>query len=103
MIIHISVHQKVLSLSSMDECRTDDCLLRDVDYVDNVQCAFFSAAQMMELITMPMYGIFRPWLEGIPHALPHACFGGEKFGHMATIYSPDDPLFYLLHGFVDYQ
>lgn len=83
----------------------DDCLLRDVDYTHgNQQCTFFSAAEQMDLIDRSvMYGIFRPWLEGIPHALPHACFGGVSFGHMSTIYSPDDPLFYLLHGFVDYQ
>jgi len=48
------------------------------------------------------YGTFRPMIEGTPHALPHVCIGGDKGAHMATYYSPDDPIFYLHHTFVDF-
>jgi len=99
------------------ECLTDDvwgtdaytpnggsCLTRDLDYPDESSvCTFYSASQIMEVIDYSGdYGTFRPMIEGTPHALPHVCIGGDTGAHMATYYSPDDPIFYLHHTFVDF-
>jgi len=81
-----------------------ECLMRDLDYPDEAAvCTFYSAAQVMDIIDWSSdYGNFRPAIEGTPHALPHVCIGGDKGNHMATYYSPDDPIFYLHHTFVDF-
>jgi len=82
----------------------DVCLKRDLDYPDEASvCTFYSAAQVMEVIDYSNeYDTFRPFIEGTPHALPHVCIGGDKKNHMSTYYSPDDPIFYLHHTFVDF-
>jgi len=102
---------------SNGECLTDDvwgagyytpnggsCLKRDLDYPDESGvCTFYSASQVMEIIDWSNdYAQFRPMIEGTPHALPHVCIGGDKGTFMATYYSPDDPIFYLHHTFVDF-
>jgi len=81
-----------------------NCLVRDLDYPDESGvCTFYSASQIMDVIDYSAeYGIFRPTIEGTPHALPHVCIGGDVGAHMATYYSPDDPIFYLHHTFVDF-
>jgi len=80
------------------------CLTRDLDYPDEEGvCTFYSAAQVMEVIDWSaQYSQFRPMIEGTPHALPHVCIGGDEGTYMATYYSPDDPIFYLHHTFVDF-
>merc|ERR1719206_185736 len=84
---------------------TDACLVRDLNYANSgTTCTFYSAAQMMAVVDYSSdYSVFRPYLEGLPHAFPHICIGGEDFeGQMATFWSPDDPIFFLHHTFVDY-
>ena len=49
---------------------------------------------------------FRSIFENSNHDLAHPVMGGMifevVFGHLATASSPDDPIFYLLHSFVDF-
>jgi len=80
-----------------------DCLIRDLDYADSkFGCTFWTAAQLMSLIdSTQQYQEFRPYLEGTPHALPHVCIGGTHYAHMGTHFSPDDPIFWLHHSFLD--
>jgi len=81
-----------------------DCLERDLDYPDEAKdCLWQSPAQMMDLISKSdKYKNFRSSLEGSPHADPHICIGGDAAGQMITYSSPDDPIFYLHHTYVDY-
>jgi len=82
----------------------EECLKRDLDYPHEPDmCRFWQSTEMMELIDWSSeYSYFRPYLEGSPHALPHICIGGDEGNHMATFYSPDDPIFYLHHCFIDF-
>lgn len=52
----------------------------------------------MALIQEEEYGTFLPLLWQQPHATAHVCISGD----MATMFSPDDPIFYLHHSFIDY-
>jgi len=60
---------------------------------------FTSQAGLLNIITS--FEVFRDFhlpLEGTPHTVPHEWVGGN----VANIFiSPDDPLFYMLHGNVD--
>jgi len=87
-----------------DRFSSGDCLIRDLDYPEETGvCAFYSPSQLMDLIDQSsQYKFFRPYLEGTPHGLPHVCIGGDAYGDMATYFSPNDPIFYLHHCFVDY-
>jgi len=99
------------------QCLTDDvwgeghyvtekgeCLERDLDYPDEgTVCTWSTPAEVMDVILKDeRYKKFRSALEGKPHAYPHICIGGDASGAMATYNSPDDPIFYLHHCFVDY-
>merc|ERR1719474_1861892 len=81
-----------------------NCLIRDLDYPEETGvCQFYSPSQLMDLIDQSgQYKFFRPYLEGTPHGLPHVCIGGDAYGDMATYFSPNDPIFYLHHCFVDF-
>merc|ERR1719474_1002508 len=84
--------------------QSGDCLIRDLDYPQETGvCGFYGPAQLMDLIDATgQYKFFRPYLEGTPHGLPHVCIGGDAYGDMATYFSPNDPIFYLHHCFVDF-
>jgi tyrosinase len=45
------------------------------------------------------YDEYRAALESGPHAAPHNLMGGQ----MSTMSSPEDPLFFAHHSFIDYQ
>jgi hypothetical protein len=81
-----------------------NCLERDLDYPDETNvCTWSSPAQVMDIISgTSKYKTFRSNIEGTPHAYPHICIGGDAYCHMATYSSPDDPIFYLHHTYVDY-
>jgi len=83
-----------------------DCLRRDADYASyssRDSCTFWSSSQMMEVVDYSNeYEVFRPYLEGSPHALPHVCLGGDDGAQMSTFSSPDDPIFYLHHTYIDF-
>lgn len=40
---------------------------------------------------------FRLQIENVPHSYPHTWIGGD----MTTMHSPNDPIFYFHHGFID--
>ncbi len=47
---------------------------------------------------------FRENIELVPHTEAHCSIGtcGDSGGHLGHVfYSPDDPIFYLLHTYVD--
>jgi len=81
-----------------------DCLIRDLDYPQETgTCGFYSPSQVMDLIdASSQYKFFRPYVEGTPHGLPHVCIGGDAYGDMSTYFSPNDPIFFLHHCFVDF-
>eukprot|EP01084_Bolivina_argentea_P214322 363858_1 len=87
------------------------CLIRNA-----ASCSFTSYASLMDDIdNNPSFANYWPELESSPHATPHVCvggftasgwtgLGGGSIGHMGDFYySPDDPIFYLHHAFIDYQ
>ncbi|KAI9290605.1 Di-copper centre-containing protein, partial [Neoconidiobolus thromboides FSU 785] len=43
---------------------------------------------------------FRQQIEGAPHGAVHMNIGGDK-GDFSTMYSSNDPIFYLHHAFID--
>eukprot|EP01083_Nonionella_stella_P263997 896086_1 len=79
---------------------------------DNV-CVFQTPQQMIDVITRTannVYGTdqrnynngYRYNLEAGSHGQAHIYMGSG--GHLSNLnFSPDDPIFYLLHSFVDYQ
>eukprot|EP01084_Bolivina_argentea_P094519 169919_1 len=106
-------------LDNDDEC----CLVRQS--CDEACCTMYSPAEMMDMIlSYDIYGTdsnrgpnppefevygFSKVLE-MRHGLNHDVIGGwidetrTSLGHMANLsYSPDDPVFYLLHSYVDYN
>jgi len=68
------------------------------------QFSFVGEARVLELIVnTPRHGLnsgFRSLIEGAPHAGVHNYIGGGG-GHMGTMASPNDPIFFLLHANVD--
>jgi len=79
------------------------CMIRDLDYTSGHTgfgyCWFETPDELLGIIgDSSDYGIFSGELHNDPHAYPHICVGGN----MGTFYSPDDPIFYLHHTFIDY-
>jgi len=58
---------------------------------------FADRAVLTQLMAQSSYSLFRPLLEGTPHAAPHVYVGG----HMSTMMAPSDPFFWLHHAMVD--
>lgn len=89
--------------TTSDRLTPGNCLIRDLDYADEpYSCLFYSPSQIMDVIdSRDEYEDFRPTLEGTPHAMPHVCIGGDDGGDMSSYFSPNDPIFYLHHAFVD--
>ena len=93
---------------------TDCCLRRNVCGNNETGCWMASISEHMDIInTWSFYGDdnnvswwnddgFREALESGPHGTAHLMIGGN--GHLGDIgASPDDPIFYLLHSFVDFN
>eukprot|EP01083_Nonionella_stella_P193141 713648_1 len=76
------------------------CLQRSANWGSGkTDCDFVNYATIMDAVdTLDDYATFAPWLEGTPHARPHNCFTQN----MASLNSPDDPIFYLHHSFLDF-
>jgi hypothetical protein len=63
---------------------------------------FTDLATLVGLLATPNFGPFSSSVEGAPHGNVHMYVGGTSFGHMGNImWSPDDPLFWLHHAFLD--
>ncbi|EQB60100.1 kunitz protease inhibitor 1 [Vairimorpha apis BRL 01] len=62
---------------------------------------FYSQKDINRLIkTKGSYDEFRDILELVPHALVHSNVGGVD-GDMSTMYSPNDPIFWHHHSYID--
>jgi hypothetical protein len=59
--------------------------------------AFYSPEQLQAILQNSRFNDFARRLEGPPHALVHNEIGGD----LSTMYSPNDPIFYLHHCFID--
>ncbi|KAK6089577.1 hypothetical protein P3W45_001459 [Vairimorpha bombi] len=76
----------------------EHCLLRNKKTIE----PFYSKKDIDRLLTKKgSYNEFRDVLELIPHALVHANVGGEE-GDMSQMFSPNDPVFWHHHSFIDY-
>ncbi|RKP09209.1 hypothetical protein THASP1DRAFT_29006 [Thamnocephalis sphaerospora] len=73
------------------------CLHRNWDG-NNTMSAYYSPEITRYLqTTAQLYDDFRVRLEAPPHAQVHNSIGGE----MPTMFSPNDPVFYLHHAYID--
>ncbi|MGL5901020.1 MAG: tyrosinase family protein, partial [Lactobacillaceae bacterium] len=62
---------------------------------------FYSKKDINRLLkSKGSYDEFRDILELVPHALVHANVGGED-GDMSSMYSPNDPIFWHHHSYID--
>lgn len=76
------------------------CLTRDYNATDFT--TFYSPESVSSVITSESnYTSFRELIEMVPHAIVHTSLGGEH-GDMATMNSPNDPIFFLHHSMVDF-
>jgi hypothetical protein len=64
--------------------------------------AFTDMSTLIGMCATASFATFAPNIEGSPHGSVHMYVGGTSLGHMGNIkWSPDDPLFWLHHGFID--
>jgi tyrosinase len=74
------------------------CLMRRYANGDKGTGAFTGATVLDALIDQSSrYDQFRQQMETVPHGHPHIGIGGD----MSEMHSPNDPIFYLHHGFID--
>jgi tyrosinase len=74
------------------------CLKRKWKYGDNLG-AFHSYEGVNKIVTQSSsYDSFRSRLESLAHPTPHINIGGD----MAEMYSPNDPIFWSHHAYIDY-
>lgn len=73
------------------------CLERDYD--DGYSISSFASSWTVNSIVRytSLYDSFRQAIESSPHARPHNNIGGD----MMTMASPNDPLFWAHHAFID--
>jgi len=58
-------------------------------------------SQMIDYVVQnPTFTVFSNYIGGVPHGDPHLLLGGDP-GSMGTMFSPDDPVFYLHHSNID--
>ena len=77
----------------------DHCVVRNYNQ-DNFG-TFHSSRTLRSIIRgRTDYDRFRVLIEGNPHGTVHVLIGGRG-GDMSAMQSPNDPIFYLHHGFID--
>jgi Common central domain of tyrosinase len=80
--------------------RTSHCLIRN--YEPRTFTTFHDSGTLNRLVrdaSLP-YDRFRQLLEQAPHGTVHAAIGGPG-GDMTVMTSPNDPIFWLHHSFID--
>ena len=92
----------------INDIKYQNCCLKRCATFQNIM----SAAELMQkYIDYPNYGSnkgFRSFVFLKIHTVMHSFFGGDcsqQFGsssHLVSFYSPDDPILYLIHGYIDY-
>ncbi|ORX89472.1 Di-copper centre-containing protein, partial [Basidiobolus meristosporus CBS 931.73] len=79
---------------------TPHCLKRQWSKGDKIS-ALYPPELLAKIVTgAKSYNEFRTAIEAAPHALVHVNIGG-KTGDVGTMWSPNDPLFWSHHAFVD--
>ncbi|KAK9717517.1 hypothetical protein K7432_006148 [Basidiobolus ranarum] len=79
---------------------TPHCLKRNWNKGEKIS-AFYPPELLSKIVTgAKSYNEFRVAIEAAPHALVHVNIGG-KTGDVGTMWSPNDPLFWSHHAFVD--
>lgn len=76
------------------------CILRnfnDGSRFNGKMAAFPSTADISNMMGSPTLQSFRSQIESLVHAVPHDAMGG----FMRSMNSPNDPCFFLHHGFID--
>ncbi|KAI8057742.1 hypothetical protein BDF22DRAFT_662196 [Syncephalis plumigaleata] len=74
------------------------CLTRNFQQFRGAIDNFYSPEALQGIITRSRsYNDFRRQIEGAPHGAVHSGIGGA----MATMYSPNDPIFFMHHAMVD--
>jgi hypothetical protein len=78
------------------------CLQRRYDKNGNTELTEFSSKEEVQssIDGNDNYSDFRNSIQGNIHNLPHYYIGNGEFD-LAQLYSPNDPLFYLHHAFID--
>jgi ASC-1-like (ASCH) protein len=74
------------------------CLQRKYKYGDNLGAFNSIEAINKVVINSKDYDSFRSRLETVLHPTPHVNIGGD----MSTMHSPNDPLFWSHHAYIDY-
>ncbi|RKP09565.1 hypothetical protein THASP1DRAFT_28640 [Thamnocephalis sphaerospora] len=73
------------------------CLTRIYDGGNRIK-AFWSPEMITDMVNnSPNFETFRLWIEGAPHGLVHNGLGGV----VSTMYSSNDPVFYMHHAMID--
>jgi tyrosinase len=76
------------------------CLVRDFDQYPGTINQFYSPEALQAIINQARtYDDFRSQIEGAPHGIVHTGIGGT----MSTMYSPNDPIFFMHHSMLDKQ
>ncbi|ORY04611.1 Di-copper centre-containing protein, partial [Basidiobolus meristosporus CBS 931.73] len=75
----------------------DHCLRRQFNGGDKILAIYSSESVSNMINTIEDYDKFRDTIENGPHAAVHRGIGGD----MAVLISPNDPIFFLHHAFVD--
>ncbi|KAI0235950.1 hypothetical protein L0F63_004919, partial [Massospora cicadina] len=76
------------------------CLRRSFDS-GNAISPFSLPETVQQIIENSDFGAFSSNIERAPHALPHNNIGG-MYGDISSMSSPNDPIFWVHHGLVDY-
>lgn len=82
-----------------------DCVMRSGSAMTNFNYAQLKAHMKQEHMNMTVFDYMSWFLEYEIHNAFHIAVGGsvqEHLGHMSTMSSPYDPIFFLHHGFVDF-
>jgi tyrosinase len=80
---------------------TPHCLRRKWTEPGRIGALYSPENLMAAASTAVNYAAFRPSIEGAPHASVHINIGGAV-GDMAMMHSPNDPVFFLHHAYVDF-
>lgn len=82
-----------------------DCVMRSGSAMANLNYPELKAHLQQKDMNMTVFDYMSWFLEYNVHNAFHAAVGGSQNGfqgHMATMSSPYDPIFFLHHGFVDF-
>ncbi|KAJ9048952.1 hypothetical protein DSO57_1029502 [Entomophthora muscae] len=82
------------------EIPTTHCLKRQYSSGNKISSFYSTEAIEAILLKSKNYNQLRTSIEGGPHGTVHTGIGGNN-GDMTNMYSPNDPIFYAHHAFID--